>query len=94
MALQAQTKLIRKQFLISESNAKKLERLASSRGSSAAEVVRLAIEAYEPDGESMDLPELMDLVSGKLKAAIASTQNANVKISNTLQMLDDKKGTH
>lgn len=92
MALQAQKKLVRKQFLISESNVIKLDKLAVKKNTSAAEVVRLAIEAYNPN-EVADMPELMELVSAKLKDAIESTQHASSNITNTLELLD-KQGVH
>ena len=58
----AQTNLIRKQFLISESQIEKLDRLVKStkaqgKKTSAAEMVRNAIDAYDPDGTTNDLCE-------------------------------------
>ena len=84
MQYQRQTNLVRKQFLISESNIEKLDRLATQDNISAANVVRLAIEAYNPS-EKIDQPELMELVSNRLKEAISSTQSANQKISKILE---------
>ncbi|PCI67844.1 MAG: hypothetical protein COB38_09255 [Gammaproteobacteria bacterium] len=84
MQYQIQTNLVRKQFLISESNIEKLNRIATQDNISAANVVRLAIEAYNPS-ENIDQPELMELVSSRLKEAISSTQKANQKISKILE---------
>jgi len=84
MQYQIQTNLVRKQFLISESNIEKLDRIATQDNISAANVVRLAIEAYNPS-ENIDQPELMELVSSRLKEAISSTQSANQKISKILK---------
>ena len=84
MQYQVQTNLVRKQFLISESNIEKLDRIATQDNISAANVVRLAIEAYNPS-ENIDQPELMELVSSRLKEAISSTQRANQKISRILK---------
>jgi len=66
--MRAQVNLVRKQYLVSEGNIKKIEKLAGSRGTSAAEIVRLAIDAYDSHGAGdMEAPELMQLVHEKLK---------------------------
>ena len=83
-------KLVRKQFLISPSQIKKLDRIARNEGTSVAEIVRVAIDSYNPDNApfaDLNAPELMDLVSTRLKEAIASTQKANRKIDSTLKKL-------
>ena len=83
-------KLVRKQFLISPSQIKKLDRIARSEGTSVAEIVRVAIDNYNPDNApfaDLKAPELMDLVSTRLKEAIASTQKANRKIDSALKKL-------
>lgn len=93
MATSSQGRLVRKQYLVSESNIEKLELLANTRGASAAEIVRQAIDAYDPHGaETMDAPELMDLVSEKLKGAIKSTRDANRRVSKTLKVLEREDG--
>jgi hypothetical protein len=83
-------KLVRKQFLISPSQVKKLDRLARDEGTSVAEIVRAAIDNYNPDNApfaDLSAPELMDLVSIRLKAAIVSTQKANRNIDRALKTL-------
>lgn len=90
--MRSQGNLIRKQYLVSEENAQKVEKLASSRGTSAADIVRQAIEAYEPYGvEDMESPDLMELVSEKLKEAISATKKANRKVAKVLKSLDPVK---
>ncbi len=90
--MHTQMNLVRKQYLVSERNIKKIKKLASSRGTSAAEIVRLAIDAYDPHGAvDMEAPELMQLVHEKLKEAIASTKKANRKVSNNLKSLNGVK---
>ncbi len=85
----SQGQLVRKQFLVSESNIEKLEQLSSTRGTSAAEIVRQAIDAYDPYAvETMEAPDLMELVANKLKEAIKSTRKANRKVSKTLKLLE------
>jgi len=83
-------KLVRKQFLISPSQVEKLNRLAKDEGISVAAMVRVAIDTYNPDAAviaDLDAPELMELVSERLKDAITSTQKANRAVSNTLMKL-------
>ena len=83
-------KLVRKQFLISPSQVKKLDRIARDEGTSVAEIVRIAIDTYDPKMApfvELDAPELMELVSTRLKEAIASTQKANRNIDRALKTL-------
>jgi hypothetical protein len=83
-------KLVRKQFLISPSQIKKLDRIARREGTSVAEIVRVAIDTYDPNIATftdLDAPELMDLVSTRLKEAIASTRKANRTIDRALKKL-------
>jgi len=85
-------KLVRKQFLISPSQIKKLNRLAQDEGTSVAEMVRVAIDSYNPDTAAvadLDAPELIELVSERLKEAITSTRKANRTIDKTLKKLSE-----
>ncbi len=87
--MRSQGNLVRKQYLVSESNVKKLEKLASVKGTSAADIVRHAIDAYDPHGvEEMDTPELMALVSERLKETIADTQRTRRRLNRTLKKLE------
>ena len=87
-----QANLVRKQYLVSKDNIKKVEQLANTRGTSAAEIVRLAIDAYDPHGAGdMEAPELMELVSEKLKEAINTTKKANRKVAKALKALETEK---
>jgi hypothetical protein len=83
-------KLVRKQFLVSPSQVKKLNRLARDEETSVAEMVRVAIDSYNPDAPTiadLDAPELMALVSKRLKEAISSTKKANRTIGKALKKL-------
>lgn len=83
--------LLRKQFLISSSQIEKLSALSLAKGKSEAEIVRLAIDAYEPENIALDsVPELMELLDKRLKNAISSTRHANSVISKTLKKLEKK----
>lgn len=88
MSSQSQ-QLVRKQFLVSINNVAKIERLAKQRGTSATDIVRLAIDAFDPDQlDEMGSDDLVDLVAGQLKEAISATQKANQKVTQALQKLD------
>jgi len=87
--VQTQTNLVRKQYLISESNIRKIEMLASAKGASAAEIVRRAIDAYDPHGAAdMEAPALMQVVHERLKDAISATRKAKRQLTRTLDTLD------
>ena len=81
--------LIRKQYLMSDENITKVNRLAKKQGTSSAQIVRLAVEAYNPDRdlESIEENELMELVSARLKEAIADTRTTRKKLGQTLNKL-------
>ena len=83
-------KLVRKQFLISPSTAKRLEKIAAKQGTSASEIVRQAIDSFDARSASaMHSTELTDLVSAKLKVAIKETRNANRVMNKTLRVLSE-----
>lgn len=86
--MRANDNLVRKQYLISSSQVKKIELLAKKQNKSAAEMVRNAIDAFNPD-VSMDMKEseLLDLVSARVKEAIADTQKTRSRLQATLEML-------
>jgi hypothetical protein len=86
--MQTAEKLIRKQFLISPKQVKKLELLAKKQKTSAAEMVRCAIDAYDIDApQDMEESELLELVSARVKEAIADTQNIRKRLDNTFKEL-------
>ena len=86
--MQAGENLIRKQYLIYPKQAKKLETLAKKQKKSAAEVVRNAIDAFDPD-VPLDIKEseLFDLVSVRVKEAIADTRKTRSRLKKTLETL-------
>lgn len=86
--MRPQSNLVRKQYLVSDKNIKKVNKIANARGTSAAAIVRLAIEAYDPDAvNNMEAPELMELVSTKLRESISATQKANKTVARVLKSL-------
>ncbi|MDA0737521.1 MAG: hypothetical protein O2999_14240 [Nitrospirae bacterium] len=82
------TPLIRKQYLVSQRNVSKLERLAKHKKTSATAIVREAIDAYDPEGfDALKENELMALVSARLKEAIHDTRSTRKKLNKTLKEL-------
>lgn len=81
--------LVRKQFLMSNENISKLHHLAQQQGTSSAQIVRLAIDAYDPDNQITqdEEGELMDLVAVRLKEAIEDTRNTRQRLDETLNKL-------
>lgn len=78
--------LIRKQYLMSTENISKVDQLAQQSGASSAQIVRLAIDAYDPDNQMSlnEESELMELVSTRLKEVINDTRNTRKKLDATL----------
>jgi hypothetical protein len=88
--MQAAEKLVRKQFLISTMQIKKLDLLAKKQNVSAAQLVRAAIDAYNPDISDMKESELLELVSTRVKEAIVDTQETQKRLNKTLQILAER----
>ncbi len=81
--------LVRKQVLLSTDNIAKLEAVASRRQSSVAEVVRNAIDYFDPDAEGdSDSNELLEVASKKLKEAIADTQRTRRRLHRVLKTIE------
>jgi hypothetical protein len=79
-------KMVRKQFLVPPSTVKRLEKLAAERGTSASEIVRQAIRSFDTSAaEAMESPELMELVSARLKEAIKATRRAQRTVARALE---------
>ncbi len=81
-----QANLIRKQIMLSNENITKLKRIAHKRGSSVAEVVRIAVDTYNPDADVGET-ELMELVSARLKETIIDTAKTRKRLNKAIQQL-------
>jgi predicted DNA-binding protein len=82
--------LVRKQFFISPANVDKLEKLSSKlKGRSAAQIVRDAIDAYDPDDEKES--EMIALAHTKVKEALEATARANQTMDNCLISLSKEE---
>ncbi len=90
--MQATENLVRKQYLIAPHQIAKLKVLAKKQKTSAAEVVRMAIDAFNPDVPAeMKESELFDLVSARVKEAIRDTQETRNRLKKTLATLEGDK---
>ena len=89
--MQAAENLVRKQYLIAPHQIDKIKILAKQQNTSAAEVVRMAIDAFNPDVPAeMNESELFDLVSARVKEAIAETKTTRKRLKKTLAELREK----
>ena len=80
--------LMRRQYLVTPDNVSKLQTISKAEGVSATEIVRRAIDAYDPDeNDVMVDSDLLDLVAARLKDAITSTRKANRMVARTLRQL-------
>ncbi len=85
-------KLVRKQFLIYPTQAKKIELIAKRQKISAAEMVRKAIDAFNPDATpDMADTDLLDLVRVRVKEAIKDTKKTRERLSAALNKLEAKE---
>ena len=86
--MQAAESLVRKQFLIYPGQVEKIERLAKQENTSAAEMVRKAIDAYNPSlPNDMGESELMELVAARVKEAITETADTRQRLNEALEKL-------
>ena len=87
--------LVRKQFFISPAQVKKLEKLSLSlKGRSAAQIVRDAIDAYNPAGDLTQIQEqeeLLTVAHEKVKEAIIRTEETIKKVDHCLENLSAAK---
>ena len=67
-----------------------IKRMAVARGSSVAEVIRVAVDAYNPDTADIGETELIELVSTRLKETIADTARTRKRLNKTLNRLEAK----
>ena len=89
--MQAAENLVRKQYLIAPRQIEKLQVLAKKQKTSAAEIVRMAIDAFNPDVPAeLNESELFDLVSARVKEAIADTAATRKRLNKTLALLGEK----
>ncbi len=86
--MQVVEKLVRKQYLVSPVQIKKLDMLAKKENASAAQLVRAAIDAYNPDmPDDMQESDLLHFALTRVKEAIADTRATRKRLEQTLRAL-------
>jgi hypothetical protein len=91
--MQTAEKLVRRQFLIYPAQARKIELIAKRQKTSAAEMVRKAIDAYNPDAlADMAETELLELVRVRVKEAILDTRKTRERLVAALNQLEAREG--
>ncbi len=87
--MEAAQKLVRRQILIYPKQARKIKSLARRKNTSAAEMMRQAIDAFDPDA-IIDIAEtdLLELASAKVKEAITDTIETRKKVAAALDKLE------
>jgi len=85
--------LIRKQIMLSNENLEKLSLIAKEKKTSVAHIVRNAVDSYEPDNihNDVELTELIELATTKLKEAIEDTRATSKHLNETLTNLSVKE---
>lgn len=69
---------LRRQFLVSKKNEAKLKAIAKRESVSATEIVRRAIEDYDPDSISeVDLEEAIEIMAQSITTARKAVRNAS-----------------
>jgi hypothetical protein len=88
-ALQS-TNLVRKQLMLSNDNIQKLERIAKEKDLSVANVVRFAIDSFDPNKtvDDNEDSELIQLVSERLKETIIETEKVGKRLDNALAKIE------
>jgi hypothetical protein len=85
--------LLRRQYLISSGQANKLDALSKHAHVSAAEVVRRAIDAYDPGAEQINAAELeivVEKLGEALHAANIAVERATQQVNATVEALGQR----
>lgn len=90
--MQQAQKMMRKQYFIYPSQADKLRLLAEQHNISTAEVVRQAIDAFDPQAvNDMSEPELLALARSRIKEAIEETIATRKRVEMTLDAIENRQ---
>ena len=85
-------KMVRKQYFIYPNQAEKLRFLAEQQNISTAEVVRQAIDAFDPDAVTdMSESELLALARSRIKEAIEETIATRKRVETTLDEIENRQ---
>jgi len=89
--MQQAQKSVRKQHLIYPSQIEKLRVLAEAENTSASEMLRRAIDAFDPNAATgMSESELLELASVRVKEAIIDTIATRKRAEATLKEIEER----
>ena len=90
--MQQAQKLIRKQHLIYQSQIEKLRVLAKAENTSASEMLRRAIDAFDPNAATDDMndTDLLELASVRVQEAIKDTIATRKRVEATLKEIEER----
>ncbi|MBW2634791.1 MAG: hypothetical protein JRE14_11830 [Deltaproteobacteria bacterium] len=90
--MQFSQNMIRKQILMYPRQVNKIKSLAKKKNTSAAEMVRQAIDAFDPDVTvDMTESELFELAAARVKEALADTITTRKKVTAALDKLEARR---
>lgn len=90
--MQQTQKLVRKQHLIYPGQVEKLRVLAEAENTSASEILRRAIDAFDPDtAADMSESELLALARVRVKEAIEDTIATRKRAEATIQEIEERR---
>ncbi|MDZ7811341.1 MAG: hypothetical protein U5L11_16500 [Arhodomonas sp.] len=79
-------RLIRRQYLVSRKHIEKVKLLSQAEGVSDAEIIRRAIEAYDPDATGVNEGEL----EAALEAMEAALRQTRAEVASLRQRLNER----
>ena len=89
--MQQTQKLVRKQHLIYQSQVEKLRVLAEAENTSASEMLRRAIDAFDPNvAADMSESELLELTRVRVKEAIKDTIATRKRAEAALKEIEER----
>ncbi len=90
--MQVSQNMIRKQILMYPRQVNKIKSLAKKKNTSAAEMVRQAIDAFDPDVTvDMTESELFELAAARVKETLADTITTRKKVAAALDKLEARR---
>lgn len=84
--------MVRKQVMMLPEHVKKIKVLAKKQKTSASDIVRRAVDAFDPDAlGGMDESELLELAHAKVREAITDTIQTREKVMAALDKLEARR---
>ncbi len=84
---------VRKQFLVTEDNAAKLDLLEAAEGVSASEIVRRAIDAYNVSDDDAELERLVNMMSESIQDAVKEVRAVRKQVRQANRQYAERKAS-